>query len=103
MSLIKVNELASLDGAGDPRVNASTGIKIPASAEVSLEGSFRDSTGSVGLSNQYLVSNGSEVVWQSLPQDINVTSDVTFNNVTVSGDITTVSYTHLTLPTNREV
>ena len=97
MSLIKVNELASLDGAGDPRVNASTGIKIPASAEVSLEGSFRDSTGSVGLSNQYLVSNGSEVVWQSLPQDINVTSDVTFNNVTVSGDITIAGTANFTL------
>lgn len=88
MSLIKVNELATLDGAVDQRVNASTGIRIPASAEIKLDGPLRDSTDSIGLSNQYLVSNGSEVVWQSLPQDINVTSDVTFNDITVSGNIT---------------
>jgi len=88
MSLIKVNELATLDGAADQRVNASTGIRIPASAEIKLDGPLRDSTDSVGLSNQYLVSNGSEVVWQSLPQDINITSDVTFRDITVTGDIT---------------
>jgi len=93
MSLIKVNQLSTLDAAAEREVSANTGLKIPATEELKVEGPLRDRLGLVGNTGQYLVSynNGDGVEWKSLPQNINTTSDVEFasitvGNLTVSGD-----------------
>jgi hypothetical protein len=90
MSLIKVNNLSSLDGAPNREVTANTGLTIPVGEDLKVSGSIIDSTGSDGNTGQYLtaVNNGLNVTWTSLPQSITPTSDVTFANVLVTGDIT---------------
>jgi hypothetical protein len=88
MSLIKVNQLATLDGATNRQVTANTGLTIPDGEDLRLSGTLYDGDDSPGLAGQYLISNGENVFWSSLPQDLTPTSNVTFNNVIVSGDIT---------------
>ena len=88
MSLIKVNQLSTLDGAAEAEVSANTGLKIPSTASLKVEGDLLDSGGAPGTAGQYLISNGTNVVWSNLPQDLDTNANVTFNNVTVEGDIT---------------
>ena len=88
MSLIKVNQLSTLDGAAEAEVSANTGLKIPSTASLKVEGDLLDSGGAPGAAGQYLISNGTNVVWSNLPQDLDTNANVTFNNVTVEGDIT---------------
>ncbi len=90
MSLIKVNNLSSLDGAPNREVTANTGLTIPAGEDLKVSGSIIDSTGSDGNTGQFLTAtnNGLSVTWTSLPQSITPTSDVTFANLVVTGDVT---------------
>jgi hypothetical protein len=88
MSLIKVNQLSTLDGAAEAEVSANTGLKIPSTASLKVEGDLLDSGGAPGAAGQYLISNGTNVIWSNLPQDLDTNANVTFNNVTVEGDIT---------------
>ena len=90
MSLIKVNNLATLDGASNREVVANTGLTIPVGEDLKVSGSIIDSTGSDGNTGQYLtaVNGGSQVSWTSLPQSISPTSNVTFASIIVTGDIT---------------
>ena len=89
MSLIKVNQLATLDGATNREVTANTGLTIPVGEDLKISGSIIDSTGNNGDTGQYLtaINNGSQVSWTSLPQSISPTSDVTFRNVTITGNV----------------
>lgn len=89
MSLIKVNNLSSLDGASVREVTANTGLTIPAGEDLKIQGSIIDSTGSDGNTGQFLtaINNGAQVSWASLPQSIGPTADVTFNSITVTGDV----------------
>ena len=86
MSLIKVNQLSTLDETAP--VTALTGIEIPTTEYISVQGRLLDSNGLAGEVGQVLVSinGGTEVSWQDLPQGIG-SSDVTFNNVLVTGNI----------------
>jgi hypothetical protein len=90
MSLIKVNNLSSLDGSATREVTANTGLTIPAGEDLKIQGSIIDSTGSDGNTGQYLtaINGGSQVSWTSLPQSLSPTASVTFANITVTGDIT---------------
>lgn len=88
MSLIKVNQLATLDGASNREVTANTGLTIPDGEDLRLSGTLIDSSDSPGLAGQYLISNGDNVFWSSLPQSLSTTSNVTFADVIVTGDIT---------------
>lgn len=99
MSLIKVNQLATLDGATNREVVANTGLTIPAGEDLKISGSIIDSTGSDGNTGQFLtaINNGAQVSWTSLPQALTPTSDVTFRNVTVTGDITIAGNTDFLL------
>lgn len=88
MSLIKVNQLSTLDGAVEQEVSANTGLKIPSSASLKIEGDLLDSGGSPGQAGQYLITNGTNVLWSSLPQDLDTNADVTFGSLVVEGDVT---------------
>jgi hypothetical protein len=90
MSLIKVNNLSSLDGAPNREVTANTGLTIPVGEDLKVSGSIIDSTGSDGNTGQYLtaINGGAQVSWTSLPQSISPTSNVVFNSIVVTGDIT---------------
>jgi hypothetical protein len=90
MSLIKVNNLSTLDGAATREITANTGLTIPAGEDLKISGSVIDSTGSDGNTGQYLtaINGGAQVSWTSLPQNISPTSNVTFNSINVTGDIT---------------
>jgi len=86
MSLIKVNQLSTLDETTP--VTALTGIEIPTTEDLSVQGRFLDSNGLPGETGQYLVAinGGSGTSWQNLPQGIGST-DVTFTNILVTGNI----------------
>jgi hypothetical protein len=90
MSLIKVNNLSSLDGSATREVTANTGLTIPAGEDLKIQGSIIDSTGSDGNTGQFLtaINGGAQVSWSSLPQSVSPTSDVVFNSIVVTGDIT---------------
>jgi len=90
MSLIKVNNLATLDGASNREVVANTGLTIPVGEDLKVSGSIIDSTGSDGNTGQYLIAinNGSNVKWVNLPQDIGIGADLVLGDVTIQGDIT---------------
>lgn len=89
MSLIKVNNLATLDDAVTREVTANTGLTIPQGESLKISGSIIDSAGSDGNTGQFLtaINNGAQVFWSSLPQSISPTSDVTFRNVTITGNV----------------
>ena len=89
MSLIKVNQLSTLDAAAEREVSANTGLKIPATEELKVEGPLRDRLGSGGNTGQYLVSynNGGGIEWKNLPQSIDENADVVFASLSV-GDLT---------------
>lgn len=99
MSLIKVNNLATLDGAATREVTANTGLTIPAGEDLKISGSIIDSTGSDGNTGQFLTAsnNGLSVTWTNLPQSISPTADVTFNSITVTGDVTIGGTANFTL------
>lgn len=99
MSLIKVNNLATLDGAASREVTANTGLTIPAGEDLKVSGSIIDSTGSDGNTGQFLtaINGGAQVSWTNLPQAISPSSNVTFNSVTVTGDITIGGTANFTL------
>lgn len=99
MSLIKVNNLATLDGAASREVTANTGLTIPAGEDLKVSGSIIDSTGSDGNTGQFLTAtnNGLNVSWTNLPQAIGPTANVTFNSLTVTGDVTIGGTANFTL------
>ena len=86
MSLIKVNQLSTLDAAVDREISANTGLKIPLGEDFKVEGRFLDGNVQPGTSGQYLVSTGTGVEWETLPNDLGSGTDanVTFASLTVT-------------------